>query len=74
MNIRLSNASNKPAKIRNLALVGWRAINMMRAHVVLAVTYSARVNGVPTQIMENLRTRSATSTRAFGGSASMDLL
>mgnify|MGYP001157607516 FL=1 len=73
---RLKCANAKAAKINALTKGGWRALNIMRAHVVTAVTYSARVNGVPNPILDMLRTivRSATSTRAKGGSATMDLM
>ena len=60
----------------SLAKGGWRAVYMMRPHAVAAVTYSARVNGMPDDVLEATRTivSSATSTRANGGSATMDLL
>ena len=76
MNERLRSANIKAAKINALTKGGWRALNIMRAHVVPASTYSARVNGVPNNVLEKLRTmvRSATSTRAAGGSATVDLL
>ena len=49
---------------------------MMHAHVVSSVTYSARVNGVNEETLEDLRTivRTATSTQAAGGSKSVDLM
>ena len=39
-----------------------KKLNIMRAHVVSAVTYSARVNGMPNDVLDKLRTmvRSAT--------------
>ena len=76
MKERLKMAMLKAAKINALSKGGWRTLNIMRAHVVSAVTYSARVNGVPNTVLEKLRTvvRTATSTRAKGGSATMDLM
>ena len=76
MKSRLKAANAKAAKINAIAKGGWRKVNIMRSHVVSAVAYSARVNGMPNDIMEKLRTmvRSATSTRAGGGSAAMDMM
>ena len=60
----------------SLAKGGWRALDMMHSHVVSAVTYSARVNGMCDDIFDALRTvvRTATSTVAAGGSATVDLM
>ena len=48
----------------------------MRMHVQSAALYGARVNGISNVALEKLRTivRAATSTRAQGGSASIDLV
>ena len=63
---RLKDAKSKANKIVSLTKGGWRAINMMRSHVVAAVTYSARVNGMPNDVLQETRTivRRATSTKA----------
>ena len=76
MKDRLRNAIQKATRINALAKGGWRKLNIMRAHVVPAVAYSARVNGMPNDIVEKLRTmvRSATSTCAQGGSATLDMM
>ena len=53
-----------------------RAVNMMRAHVVAADMYSAEVDCVPNEALASTRTivRSATSAKARGRSAYVDML
>ena len=51
-------------------------MTLMKSHVLGAVNYSARVNGIPNEIVDKTRTavRTGTSTRAAGGSAKLDLM
>ena len=69
------NAIAKGDKIVAIAPGGWRLINIMRAHVVSTITYGARVNGIPDNVLTKIRAvvRNATSTRAGGGSATADM-
>ena len=71
----MSCAGDKAAKILSLAKGGPFLLNVMRMHIQSAALYGARVNGVNDKVLEKLRStiRAATSTRAQGGSATMDL-
>ena len=72
---RMASASDKARKILSLGKGGPFLLNVMRAHVQTAALYGARVNGINNGTLEKLRTivRAASSTRAHGGSATMDL-
>ena len=67
--------AGKAKKINASVKEGPFAINLMRTHVVTAATYGCRVNGMSTKVLEKVCTmvRSATSTRAKGGSATVDM-
>jgi len=75
-NQRFREAMIKGNKITVIAKGGWRLLNVMKAHVVSTVTYSEKVNGLRDATLEATRTmvRSATSTRAGGGSATVDMM
>ena len=51
-------------------------MTLMKSHVLGAVNYSARVNGIPDEVVEATRTavRTGTSTKAAGGSARLGLM
>lgn len=73
---RMSNALHKASKITAMMKGGCFTMNLMKSHVLSAVRYSARMIGMLDDIIDKTRSaiRAGTSTRAFGGSAKLDLM
>ena len=76
MRARAKTAARKVSRLGVFRRAGGFAVNMARAIAVGAVTYGAKVNGVPNHILNHLRrmVRRCTSTRAGGSSATLDLM
>ena len=72
----MGNALRKASKITAMCKGGFRMMTLMKSHVLGAVNYAARVNGIPDEVVDKTRTavRTGTSTRAAGGSAKLDLM
>ena len=73
---RIKVSSDKAAKILNLGKGGTFLLNVMKTHVQSAAMYGVRVNGITDKDLAKVKAmvRAATSTRAAGGSATIDLL
>ena len=67
-NERIKKANDKKDAIMAFCKGGWRAFNVVRAQVVSATMYGAKVNGVLPAHLVKIRAmlRRATSTRAGG--------
>ena len=55
MKERMDNAVLKAEKITSMMKGGWLTMNLMKSHVISAVSYSARVNGIPNDIVDQTR-------------------
>ena len=73
--MRVARAARAVANLSRYAPSGTKYINIARAHVMGAARYGCATMGLPPRLLARVRTliRSATSTKAKGGSATVDM-
>ena len=73
--VRVANAAKAVANLCRYAPSGTKYINIARAHVMGAARYGCATMGLPPRLLTRVRTlvRSATNTKAKGGSATVDM-
>ena len=72
---RIAKAARAVKNLKSYAAQGINYINIARAHAIGAARYGCTTMGLPPKLLEKVRVtvRSATSTRAKGGSATIDM-
>ena len=72
---RIAKAAKAVKNLKSYAVQGTNYINIARAHAIGAARYGCTTMGLPPKLLEKVRVtvRSATSTRANGGSATIDM-
>ena len=72
---RIAKAAKAVRNLKSYAVAGTNYINIARAHAIGAARYGCATMGLPPKLLARVRTtiRSATNTRAKGGSAIIDM-
>ena len=72
---RIAKAAKAVRNLKSYAVAGANYINIARAHAIGAARYGCTTMGLPPKLLARVRTtiRSATSTHAKGGSATIDM-